>query len=64
MEQLQIFVNYNLMENNEIIIRIKRRLSGDPGPPPILDTGELAFNEADDTLYIGVSQQNPPLSGV
>jgi hypothetical protein len=37
------------------IIRIKRRLEGEAGPPPIIDTGELAYNEADDTLYIGVS---------
>jgi len=37
------------------IIRIKRRLTGEPGPPPIVDQGELAYNEVDDTLYIGVS---------
>jgi hypothetical protein len=33
--------------------QIKRRLSGDPGPPTVLDPGELAFNEVDNTLYIG-----------
>jgi hypothetical protein len=41
------------------IIRIKRRIEGEAGPPPILDTGELAYNEADDTLYIGVSYDYP-----
>jgi len=41
-----------------IIFRIKRRLSGDSGPPKELQGGELAFNEVDGTLYIGVSQQN------
>jgi hypothetical protein len=34
--------------------QIKRRLAGDPGPPDVLQTGELAFNEVDNTLYIGV----------
>jgi hypothetical protein len=34
--------------------QIKRRLAGDPGPPDVLQTGELAFNEVEDTLYIGV----------
>jgi hypothetical protein len=43
------------------IIRIKRRLSGEAGPPPLLQEGELAYNEVDDTLYIGVS--TPSLSG-
>jgi hypothetical protein len=42
------------------IFRIKRRLSGDPGPPDTLQVGELAFNEVDNTLYYGRSQ---PLSG-
>lgn len=42
------------------IIRIKRRLSGEAGPPPLLQEGELAYNEVDDTLYIGVS--TPSLS--
>jgi len=41
------------------IIRIKRRLTGEPGPPDIIDTGELAYNEIDDTLYIGVSYEPP-----
>jgi hypothetical protein len=34
--------------------QIKRRLAGDPGPPDVLQLGELAFNEVEDTLYIGV----------
>jgi hypothetical protein len=34
--------------------QIKRRLAGDPGPPDVLQPGELAFNEVEDTLYIGV----------
>ena len=34
--------------------QIKRRLAGDPGPPDVLQSGELAFNEVEDTLYIGV----------
>jgi hypothetical protein len=42
------------------IIRIKRRLEGEAGPPPVLDAGEFAYNEVDDTLYIGVS--TPSLS--
>jgi hypothetical protein len=42
------------------IIRIKRRLAGEAGPPPVLSEGELAYNEVDDTLYIGVS--TPSLS--
>lgn len=37
-----------------VILRIKRRLAGNPGPPDALQTGELAFNEVDNTLYIGV----------
>jgi hypothetical protein len=44
------------------IIRIKRRVSGPPGPPMDLSHGELAFNEIDGTLFIGVSStetQNP-----
>jgi hypothetical protein len=31
-------------------ILIKRRVSGEAGPPPMLNKGELAFNK---TLYIG-----------
>jgi hypothetical protein len=40
------------------VFQIKRRLAGDPGPPTQLQTGELAFNEVDGTLYIGVSNTN------
>ena len=36
------------------VFQIKRRLAGDPGPPTQLQSGELAFNEVDNTLYIGV----------
>jgi hypothetical protein len=35
------------------VFQIKRRLAGDPGPPTFLQPGELAFNEVDNTLYIG-----------
>jgi hypothetical protein len=41
-----------------VVIKIKRRLSGDASPPDNLESGELAYNEVDDTLYIGVSQPN------
>jgi hypothetical protein len=34
-------------------ILIKRRVSGEAGPPPMLQHGELAFNETNQTLYIG-----------
>jgi hypothetical protein len=34
--------------------QIKRRLAGDSGPPDALQPGELAFNEVDNTLYIGI----------
>jgi len=34
-------------------ILIKRRVSGEAGPPPMLNKGELAFNETNKTLYIG-----------
>lgn len=37
-----------------VTVRIKRRLAGDAGPPDALQPGELAFNEVDGTLYIGV----------
>ena len=40
------------------VFQIKRRLAGDPGQPTQLQTGELAFNEVDNTLYIGVSNTN------
>ena len=36
-------------------ILIKRRVSGDPGPPTSLRSGELAVNEVDNTLYIGTA---------
>ncbi len=35
-------------------IRIKRRASGSAGAPSTLENSELAFNEVDSTLYIGV----------
>lgn len=34
-------------------LRIKRRLTGDPGAPSSLKTAELAYNQVDDILYIG-----------
>jgi hypothetical protein len=34
-------------------IRIKRRATGSPGAPPSLANAELAYNEADHTLYYG-----------
>ena len=37
------------------VFQIKRRLAGDAGPPCELESGELAFNEVDNTLYIGVA---------
>jgi hypothetical protein len=43
-------------------ILIKRRVSGDPGPPSTLQRGELAMNEVDNTLYLG-SNQTQNLSG-
>jgi len=36
-------------------ILIKRRISGEPGPPKMLQHGELAMNEAGNTLYIGTN---------
>lgn len=41
-------------------ILIKRRISGEPGPPVSLNSGELAFNENDSVLYTTI---NLPLSG-
>ena len=41
-------------------ILIKRRVSGEPGPPPFLEHGELAFNEVNNALYI--NSNNPSLS--
>ena len=43
-------------------ILIKRRISGDPGPPTSLAPGELAFNEVNNTLFIGTNN-NTSLSG-
>jgi hypothetical protein len=45
------------MEEKKIYttICIKRRLSGDPGPPPSLLPGELAVHEVGNKLYVGVS---------
>jgi hypothetical protein len=42
-------------------IRIKRRTSGNGGPPSTLGVGELAYNEMDATLYIGTYNNNAPL---
>jgi len=42
-------------------ILIKRRITGEPGPPTSLRSGELAFNEASNTMYIETSA--PALSG-
>lgn len=42
------------------IFQIKRRLSGDAGPPTDLQTGELAFNEVNNVLYIA---KTPAVSG-
>jgi hypothetical protein len=36
-------------------ILIKRRVSGDPGPPSSLAHGELAFNEVNNILHIGTN---------
>ena len=36
----------------------KRRVSGDPGPPPSLAHGELAFNEVSNTLHIGTNNSS------
>ena len=36
-------------------ILIKRRISGEPGPPTMLKSGELAMNETTSTLYIGTT---------
>lgn len=42
-------------------ILIKRRVSGEAGPPSMLGKGELAFNETNQTLYIG--SNTPSLTG-
>ena len=39
-----------------VTIKIKRRVTGEPGPPPSLAHGELAFNEVNNTLYVGSTQ--------
>jgi hypothetical protein len=36
-------------------ILIKRRISGEPGPPKMLQPGELSFNEASNALYFGTA---------
>ena len=41
-------------------ILIKRRVSGEPGPPASLEHGELAFNEVNNSLYVNTN--NPSLS--
>jgi hypothetical protein len=46
------------LQKKACTILIKRRISGDPGPPSSLAHGELAFNEVDSALYIN----NPSLS--
>lgn len=43
-------------------ILIKRRVSGEPGPPSSLHPGELAMNEPSNTLYVGETQSEE-LSG-
>lgn len=35
------------------IIQVKRRVSGLPGAPSLLKSGEIAHNEVDETLYVG-----------
>ena len=44
------------------IIKIKRRVSGEAGPPPTLTWGEMGMNEVDQTLYIGTTN-NQETSG-
>ena len=34
-------------------IQFKRRQAGNPGAPAALKSGEVAYNEVDDTLYVG-----------
>ena len=36
-------------------ILIKRRVSGEPGPPTMIKSGELAMDETTNTLYIGTT---------
>ena len=35
------------------VFKLKRRKSGNSGPPASLKEGEIAFNEVDETLYYG-----------
>lgn len=54
-----LIINTNMEEPKKIYttILIKRRISGEPGPPQMLQHGELAINEVGGgTLYIGTSQ--------
>ena len=49
------------MEENKKLfttIKIKRRISGEPGPPEFLQRGELAINEVDDVIFVGTTQTN------
>jgi len=48
-------------ERRYCTILIKRRVSGEPGPPPMLVPGELAMNEGNSTLYVGTTAES--LSG-
>lgn len=41
-------------------IRIKRRITGSTGAPSSLAVGELAYNEMDNTLYIGTHNNGTP----
>jgi hypothetical protein len=43
-------------------IKIKRRVKGNPGPPESLLSGEMAFNEKNNTLYIGTTLTESPSS--
>ena len=47
------------------VFRIKRRLAGEAGPPPLSAVmgGELMFNEVDNTLYYARESATPSLSG-
>jgi len=49
------FLINSIMEEKRIYntILIKRRVRGEAGPPQMLNKGELAFNETNQTLYIG-----------
>jgi hypothetical protein len=45
-------------------ILIKRRISGEPGPPEMLQHGELAMNEVNNVLYfqtnnLSLSSEDP-----